>query len=152
MNFRRGFYTSGDDEMAIEEFSLYGDGLVAEATMTVFAEVFLYDFLKWGLTELNFSALSGSPRVQYVSNLIIEFDNDILSSIELLSKIGETISSAISPSLSAKEKFIPARIAFSQDRPGTSSKISSPQTSYWNAGQTSSSNATDFTPGATTSL
>jgi len=74
LKFEIGKLTVSGQEHAIQDFTVWPDGLVVNAFATTSAATFLDDFLTWGKGALGFRvALSEVTKRLYVSQLVVEF-------------------------------------------------------------------------------
>jgi hypothetical protein len=76
LKFGHGRFRLGkDQERRIREFTIWNDGLLADAYDTSDAEAFLDDFLKWGAESLHLRAsLERLQLRHFTSELVVEFD------------------------------------------------------------------------------
>lgn len=89
LKFQLGKLVHGNRTINVNDFTLYNDGIVATATSTNDADIFLDDLLAWGKEVFGFRDVSpATSRTLYYSNVIVEFElspNSLLGNFAVLS-------------------------------------------------------------------
>lgn len=86
--FEAGKLAPAGQELAIQDFTIWPDGVVVNAYTTQGAETFIDDFLTWGKEMFGFRATPAALTKRiYLSQLVIEFDYSIASKLLTLHPI-----------------------------------------------------------------
>lgn len=88
--FQLGSVKFNDITLPIQEFTLYNDGLVVNATNTDAAEAFLNDLFGWARETAGIRDLTNVGRRLYVSNVVVEFErpvNQLINGFQDFSRI-----------------------------------------------------------------
>ena len=76
LKFQLGKLVHGNRAINVTDFTLYNDGIVATASSTDDADLFLDDILAWGKDVFGFREIDrGNIRVLYLSNLVVDFES-----------------------------------------------------------------------------
>ena len=114
ISFKNGAIVINETRFSIDQFSIYNDGLLVEASTTDIAEQFLEDFIKWGNEKLQLREFIRPPKKSYFSTVVVEFE----CSIDYLIKDFEDITSLMIDSFSSVYGEIVTlglQLAFGQD-------------------------------------
>lgn len=93
LKFERGTLSVGTG--AVNDFSIFTDGVVASAFTTDIAEEFLSDFFEWSRQEFKIRDFDIPPRKAYLSQLTVAFDVPISKAIRDFDAICGVVADAL---------------------------------------------------------
>jgi hypothetical protein len=116
LSFKLGSFSVKDGMAAINDFTIFNDGLLCEANTTFYAEAFLYDFLIWSNNELKLGMPQSKIRILYYSNLVVEFDFDVIASLLGKDVVFGLLKKEINDTYNFDPNLYSTKIAFGQDK------------------------------------
>lgn len=101
---------------AVAEFSIYTDGIVAEAKTSEIAEAFLEDIIRFLQSDLKFRPFSSKPKRFFYSQMVVEFEKPLAQLLHSFEKISDAISRHLTQQF---ELYVPmsfARLDFQAEK------------------------------------
>lgn len=113
--FKFGQLISGNRKIAIQQFNVLQAGMVVDASTTEDGDLFLDDVLSWSQQQFNLRPMLESHKRQYVSTVIVEFDQALDQAVKAFSAIGKLYTTAINELYDTSLKSEIGRLTFSCD-------------------------------------
>lgn len=114
--FGLGNFQIGDHLIAITDFVIYNDGIVAIAQTTEWAEAFLEDIFGWVKEAFGFRELSTPIRKMFSSTLIVDFERPLSRMIRGYEALAQIISSRTVTIMPDQKPMQFSRMDFEVDR------------------------------------
>jgi hypothetical protein len=112
--FKLGTMEKGGRAFAIRECGVYPGGVVIDALVTDDAEAFLDDLFKWGQTRFGWRKPT-SLRLRFFSNLVVEFEQELESTLGRLQSICGIFNAALLETYQVSEPYRLKSLVFSCD-------------------------------------
>lgn len=116
MKFQTGKLVIGGNQTNISELAFYSDGIVINGYSTEESEAFLNDLLEWGKQSFGIRVSGSKERRMYVSQVIVEFDNDINPLMDGLEELTKRLSLALKKLYGITQPMEWAGMSFNYDR------------------------------------
>jgi hypothetical protein len=123
VTFRNGHVSHEDGNVEIMEFSIFNDGVVAEARTTELAEFVIDDFLAWGESRFGFRRAISEPRSFYLSHIIVEFSTNFDSAMRQFDGVRKILEQNLAELYGSHSQVQFAKIGFSKDLTQTPDRL-----------------------------
>jgi hypothetical protein len=127
IKFENATFKTGRETVNVGRFTIHTDGVVIDAKTTMDGELFLDDLIDWIRIEHSFKYFISKPRRRFLSQIVVEFDQNL----SRIMGAHEKITSAISVHLSRiYEEAVPIGLlgfGFDYDRVGKNSSLVVPR-------------------------
>jgi hypothetical protein len=95
ITFKTGCLHSGDQKIAIHDFTILQGAMSVDCVNTDHGEAFLKDALVWGAQALGLKPFQTPPKYFFISNIIVEFERGADTKIGSFSAFGNTLTNAM---------------------------------------------------------
>lgn len=94
--FKSGSFLYKEEKIAIDEFTIYNDGISVSCFHTKFADAFFEDIFLWAKEKFDLREFAREPRKMYRSQIIVEFDKSLNQLVKDFSVISHLVQLAYS--------------------------------------------------------
>jgi hypothetical protein len=113
--FKHGQLISGNRKIAIHQFNTMQTGIVVDTHTTEEGDLFLDDVLSWAEQHFRLKPMLETNRRQYISTVIVEFDEPLDRTLKAFSEISNLYTTAINQQYGQSLKSEIGRLTFSCD-------------------------------------
>lgn len=94
--FKSGSFLYKEEKIAIDEFTIYNDGISVSCFHTKYADAFFEDIFLWAKEKFDLREFAREPRKIYRSQIIVEFDKSLNQLVKDFSVISHLVQLAYS--------------------------------------------------------
>lgn len=94
--FKSGSFLYKEEKIAIDEFTIYNDGISVSCFHTKFADAFFEDVILWAKETFDLREFAREPRKIYRSQIVVEFDKSLNQLVKDFSVISHLVQLAYS--------------------------------------------------------